>query len=277
MLRSTLFLAKGLRDFTRGGYERAARGFDDAVMQRSLAGRNAMVTGALDGLRIGHLPHAAAAGAGPCCAARGAPTPHVLTAQEPTRGSVSRRAWSWPGAAPRSTWCGLQGTAWALLCLSLLCCMRGASVASVAQSATCAARPPARLLTRPARLPARTRAARCAATRRAGARRWTACAARAATPTCISRWDRGVNSGCAGVRRDVHVDVNVSTVSAASPQLSHPRPSSHPGPHCLAPPRPRPHRFHPAQVCDLASLAAIRALAEEWLAQGAPLDLLINK
>ena len=33
----------------------------------------------------------------------------------------------------------------------------------------------------------------------------------------------------------------------------------------------------PPQVCDLASLAAIRALAEEWLAGGAPLDLLINK
>ena len=33
----------------------------------------------------------------------------------------------------------------------------------------------------------------------------------------------------------------------------------------------------PLQVCDLASLAAIRALAEEWLASGAPLDLLINK
>lgn len=31
------------------------------------------------------------------------------------------------------------------------------------------------------------------------------------------------------------------------------------------------------QVCDLASLAAIRALAEEWLASGAPLDLLVNK
>lgn len=45
MLRSTIFLAKGLREFTRGGYERAAKRFDDAVMQRSLAGRKAMVTG----------------------------------------------------------------------------------------------------------------------------------------------------------------------------------------------------------------------------------------
>ncbi len=45
MLRSTIFLAKGLREFTRGGYERAAKRFDEAVLQRSLAGRRAMVTG----------------------------------------------------------------------------------------------------------------------------------------------------------------------------------------------------------------------------------------
>lgn len=44
MLR-TLFLVKGVREFTRGGYERASRSFDDGVMQRSLAGRRAMVTG----------------------------------------------------------------------------------------------------------------------------------------------------------------------------------------------------------------------------------------
>lgn len=30
------------------------------------------------------------------------------------------------------------------------------------------------------------------------------------------------------------------------------------------------------QICDLASLAAIRALAEEWLAGGQPLDVLVN-
>ncbi|KAI7842490.1 hypothetical protein COHA_003844 [Chlorella ohadii] len=50
MLRSTIFLAKGLREFTRGGYERAAKRFDEAVLQRSLAGRRAMVTGANQGL-----------------------------------------------------------------------------------------------------------------------------------------------------------------------------------------------------------------------------------
>lgn len=31
------------------------------------------------------------------------------------------------------------------------------------------------------------------------------------------------------------------------------------------------------QVCDLASLAAIKALAEDYLSTGSPLDLLINK
>lgn len=31
------------------------------------------------------------------------------------------------------------------------------------------------------------------------------------------------------------------------------------------------------QVCDLASLASIRALAQSYLATGAPLDLLVNK
>lgn len=30
------------------------------------------------------------------------------------------------------------------------------------------------------------------------------------------------------------------------------------------------------QVCDLSSLAAIKALAEEWLASGQPLDVLVN-
>lgn len=51
-LRSTLFLAKGLREFTRGGYERAAKGFDNAAMERAapLAGRRCMVTGANQGL-----------------------------------------------------------------------------------------------------------------------------------------------------------------------------------------------------------------------------------
>ena len=33
MLRSTIFLVKGVREFTRGGYERAARSFDAEVMQ----------------------------------------------------------------------------------------------------------------------------------------------------------------------------------------------------------------------------------------------------
>lgn len=50
MLRSTIFLVKGVREFTRGGYERASRHFDETVMQRSLAGRKCMVTGANQGL-----------------------------------------------------------------------------------------------------------------------------------------------------------------------------------------------------------------------------------
>lgn len=50
MWRGTLFLAKGLREFTRGGYERASKHFDDAVMQRDLKGRVAVVTGANQGL-----------------------------------------------------------------------------------------------------------------------------------------------------------------------------------------------------------------------------------
>lgn len=50
MLRSTIFLVKGVREFTRGGYERAAASFDEAVMKRSLAGRRVMVTGANQGL-----------------------------------------------------------------------------------------------------------------------------------------------------------------------------------------------------------------------------------
>ncbi len=33
MLRSTIFLVKGMREFTRGGYERASRSFDNDVMQ----------------------------------------------------------------------------------------------------------------------------------------------------------------------------------------------------------------------------------------------------
>lgn len=62
MLRSTIFLAKGLREFTRGGYERAARSFDEAVMQRSLAGRRAMVTGAPCPLPLGTWTAPAGAG-----------------------------------------------------------------------------------------------------------------------------------------------------------------------------------------------------------------------
>ena len=62
MLRSTIFLAKGLREFTRGGYERAARSFDEAVMQRSLAGRHAMVTGAPCLLPLGTWTAPAGAG-----------------------------------------------------------------------------------------------------------------------------------------------------------------------------------------------------------------------
>lgn len=43
------------------------------------------------------------------------------------------------------------------------------------------------------------------------------------------------------------------------------------------------HCIHPSipslgpQVCDLASLASIKALAEEYLATGQPLDVLVNK
>ena len=50
MISSVIFLAKGLREFTRGGYERSARAFDAAVLQRSLTGRRCMVTGANQGL-----------------------------------------------------------------------------------------------------------------------------------------------------------------------------------------------------------------------------------
>lgn len=52
LLRTTFFLSKGLRDFTRGGYQRAAKGFDNAAMDKpdSLRGLSAIVTGANQGL-----------------------------------------------------------------------------------------------------------------------------------------------------------------------------------------------------------------------------------
>lgn len=52
VFRSVFFLAKGLRDFTRQGYERASKRFDNAVMERerSLAGQTCLVTGANQGL-----------------------------------------------------------------------------------------------------------------------------------------------------------------------------------------------------------------------------------
>ena len=52
MLRSTLFLAKGMREFTRGGYEKAAKSFDAAVLERDLRGKVALVTGANQGLGL---------------------------------------------------------------------------------------------------------------------------------------------------------------------------------------------------------------------------------
>ncbi|KAL4855323.1 Dehydrogenase/reductase SDR family member 12 [Chlorella vulgaris] len=52
LLRTTLFLTKGLREFTRGGYERASKGFDNTAMDKpaSLHDRRCMVTGANQGL-----------------------------------------------------------------------------------------------------------------------------------------------------------------------------------------------------------------------------------
>eukprot|EP00887_Chlorella_sp_A99_P001207 scaffold14.g1207.t1 len=50
MLRSTIFLVKGVNEFTRGGYQKASAGFDPAVMARDLRGRHCMVTGANQGL-----------------------------------------------------------------------------------------------------------------------------------------------------------------------------------------------------------------------------------
>jgi hypothetical protein len=44
LLRTTLFLTKGLREFTRGGYERASKGFDNTAMNKpaSLLDRRCM-------------------------------------------------------------------------------------------------------------------------------------------------------------------------------------------------------------------------------------------
>lgn len=50
VFRSAFFLAKGLRDFTKQGYERASKRFDNAVTDRSLAGTHCLVTGANQGL-----------------------------------------------------------------------------------------------------------------------------------------------------------------------------------------------------------------------------------
>jgi dehydrogenase/reductase SDR family protein 12 len=50
MLRVPFFLYTGLKNFTRGGYEHAAKSFDQGVMDTSLKGKTCMVTGANQGL-----------------------------------------------------------------------------------------------------------------------------------------------------------------------------------------------------------------------------------
>jgi hypothetical protein len=50
MLRQLRFVVWGNKQFTRGGYERAAQHFDNSCMQRSLKGRVVVVTGANAGL-----------------------------------------------------------------------------------------------------------------------------------------------------------------------------------------------------------------------------------
>eukprot|EP00890_Picochlorum_soloecismus_P006281 jgi/Picsp_1/6654/NSC_03997-R1_protein len=50
MLRVPFFLYTGLKNFTRGGYEHAAKSFDQSAMDISLKGKTCMVTGANQGL-----------------------------------------------------------------------------------------------------------------------------------------------------------------------------------------------------------------------------------
>jgi len=52
MLRVPFFLWVGLRNFTKGGYERAARSFDPSIKERDLTGKTAMVTGANQGIGL---------------------------------------------------------------------------------------------------------------------------------------------------------------------------------------------------------------------------------
>lgn len=179
MLCSTVFLVKGLREFTAKGYERAARSFDDAVMQRSLAGRRAMVTGA-------PLPSVAAAAA--MCRWPLADHTHGDHMRGPVAGA--------------NQGLGFQ--------TSLELARRGATLymvgAGVAAAGACSL-PPARGTPagrpRPAVSPRRAAAnppppallgaysaaarRRCAATISAAGRRWSVCGRTAATLTCTSR------------------------------------------------------------------------------------------
>ena len=193
MISSVIFLAKGLREFTRGGYERAARAFDAAVLQRSLAGRRCMVTGANQGLGFQTSLELAKRGATLFMVCRNeARGQEAVEAVRRDSGNpdVHLKVGVWlPGRGCFAA--GACGCLWALEWVGRSSLLRPASPSPVPSGQT------------------HKQAHRQAHTSRA-------------LPTCP----------------------------------------------CLP--------SHPPQVCDLASLAAIKALAEDYLASGAPLDCLIN-
>ena len=52
MLRVPFFIYTGLKNFTKGGYERASKSFDTSLDSRDLKGVSAMVTGANQGIGL---------------------------------------------------------------------------------------------------------------------------------------------------------------------------------------------------------------------------------
>lgn len=88
---------------------------------------------------------------------------------------------------------------------------------------------------------------------------------------CICRRLMALHTCCASVSHGPHRNVLCDCCTASPPDAE----ALHPG-RAGAPAGPHLHLL-PAQVCDLASLASIKALAEDYLGTGQPLDVLVNK